>query len=90
MTSPKSNSATALCSPYSLARFIWASILAVLISALEGTQPVFRQSPPISCFSTRVTFALTTAAISAATSPPDPAPMTTMLRSKRAGFVQRA
>ena len=90
MTSAKSNSATALLSPYSFARRIWASTRAVLISALEGTQPVFRQSPPISCFSTSVTFAFTTAAIRAATSPPEPAPITTMLRSNFAGFVQRA
>ena len=34
-----------------------------LIKALEGTQPVFKQSPPILCFSMRVTFALTAAAM---------------------------
>jgi hypothetical protein len=33
------------------------------ISALEGTQPVLRQSPPILCFSISVTLAFTAAAM---------------------------
>ena len=37
--------------------------LAERISALLGTQPVFRQSPPILCFSISATFALTAAAM---------------------------
>ena len=55
------------------------------IRALLGTQPVFRQSPPILFFSINVTLALTVAAISAATKPPDPAPMTTRSRSNFLG-----
>ena len=34
-----------------------------LISAFDGTQPVFRQSPPILCFSINVTLAFTAAAM---------------------------
>ncbi|MND09309.1 hypothetical protein D3C83_325250 [compost metagenome] len=41
-------------------------------------------------FSTSVTFALTAAAMYAETSPAEPAPITTRLRSNFAGFVQRA
>ena len=41
----------------------WLAYLAERISALEGTQPVLRQSPPISFFSIRVTFAFTAAAM---------------------------
>ena len=37
--------------------------LADLIRAFDGTQPVFKQSPPILFFSMSVTFALTVAAI---------------------------
>ncbi|MCY1558843.1 hypothetical protein D9M68_958150 [compost metagenome] len=40
----------------------WAS-LAERSSALDGTQPVFRQSPPICCFSIRLTLAFTAAAM---------------------------
>ena len=39
------------------------SSLAERISAFDGTQPVFRQSPPMRCFSTSVTFAFTAAAM---------------------------
>ncbi len=39
------------------------SNLAERISAFDGTQPVLRQSPPILCFSTSVTFAFTAAAM---------------------------
>ena len=60
------------------------------INAFDGTQPVFRQSPPIRCFSTSVTLARTVAAIKAVTRPAEPAPMTTRLRSKRFGFVHLA
>ena len=55
-------------------------------TVFEGTQPVFRQSPPILWRSTRVTLAFTAAAMYAVTRPADPAPITTTLRSKRAGF----
>jgi len=34
-----------------------------LINAFDGTQPVFRQSPPMRSFSTSVTLARTAAAI---------------------------
>ena len=60
------------------------------ISAFDGTQPVFRQSPPILCFSTSVTLALIAEAIYAVTSPALPAPITTRLRSIRAGFFHAA
>ncbi len=49
------------------------------ISAFDGTQPVFRQSPPILCFSINATFALVAAAMYADTSPAEPAPITTRL-----------
>ena len=53
---------------------------------------MFRQSPPIWCFSMSVTLAFTAAPIRAVTRPAEPAPMTTRLRSKRAGLTaaQRA
>src|SRR5262245_66175353 len=47
MTSAKSKSALALRMPYFEALRIWLRTRAVLISALEGTQPVLRQSPPM-------------------------------------------
>ncbi len=49
--------------PNSLRRLMCASSLAERISAFDGTQPVFRQSPPIRCFSTSVTLAFTAAAM---------------------------
>jgi hypothetical protein len=49
------------------------------ISALEGTQPVFKQSPPILCLSISTTLALTVAAIYEETSPAEPAPITAKL-----------
>jgi len=36
---------------------MWERSFAERIRALEGTQPVFRQSPPIRCLSISVTFA---------------------------------
>jgi hypothetical protein len=39
------------------------SSFAERISALDGTQPVLRQSPPMRCFSISVTFAFTAAAM---------------------------
>ena len=89
ITSAKSNSALALLKPYSLARAMYESILAERSSDLLGTQPEFRQSPPMRCRSISVTFAFTVAAISAATRPPEPAPMTTRFVSKRFGFLNR-
>jgi hypothetical protein len=50
---------------------------AARITALEGTQPTFRQSPPIRCLSIRATFAPRPAAAIAATRPAGPAPTTT-------------
>lgn len=47
--------------------------------ALDGTQPTFRQSPPIIHSSIRATLAPTPALPAAATRPPVPAPMTTRL-----------
>jgi len=61
-------------------------VLAERISALLGTQPKFRQSPPILWPSISVTLALTAAAMWAETRPPAPAPMTTRLRSNARGF----
>ena len=58
-------------------------------SDLLGTQPVFRQSPPMRWRSMSVTFAFTVAAINAATKPPEPAPITTRLASKRLGLSNR-
>ncbi len=49
--------------PNSGARRMWDSSLAERISALDGTQPVLRQSPPIRCFSISVTLAFTAAAM---------------------------
>ena len=49
--------------PYSSARRIYDAILAERINALLGTQPVFRQSPPIRSLSISATFALDAAAI---------------------------
>jgi len=59
---------------------------------LLGTQPKFKQSPPILWASTKVTFALTAAPIKAVTNPPAPAPITMRLRSKVLGITlfQRA
>ena len=89
ITSAKSNSAAALWNPNSLARAMYESILAERSSDLLGTQPVFRQSPPMRWRSISVTFAFTVAAMRAATKPPEPAPTTTMLVSKRRGFSNR-
>ena len=49
------------------------------ISAFDGTQPMFRQSPPSRSRSTSATVAPSPAATAAATSPPVPAPSTTRL-----------
>ena len=49
--------------PNSRARLTCDSKFAERISAFDGTQPKFRQSPPILCFSTSVTLALTAAAM---------------------------
>ncbi len=88
MMSAKSNSALADLKPSSSARRTCARNLAERINALDGTQPRFRHSPPILFFSISVTLALTAAAIYDATRPADPAPMTTILRSKLSGFVK--
>ena len=63
MTSAKSNSALAARMPSACERRMSASSLADRISALDGTQPVLRQSPPMRCFSISVTLAFTAAAM---------------------------
>jgi hypothetical protein len=90
MTSAKSNATSAVCTPNSRERFACDRNFAVRSSAFDGTQPVFRQSPPMRCFSTSVTFAFTAAAMYDATSPAEPAPITTRFRSKRRGRSQPA
>ena len=50
---------------------------AELITALEGTHPKLRQSPPMRWRSTMATFAPSPAPMAALTSPPVPAPTTT-------------
>ena len=57
------------------------------MSVLLGTQPVFRQSPPMRACSTSVTLARTVAAISEAINPADPAPMTIRFASNRFGLA---
>ena len=49
--------------PNSAERLACDKNLAERIKAFDGTQPVFKQSPPILCFSISVTFALTAVAI---------------------------
>ena len=71
--------ALASAMPQSRACEIWASSFADRSSALLGTHPVLRQSPPRRCFSTSATLALVTAAMYDATSPAEPAPTTTTL-----------
>src|SRR5690242_11732453 len=87
MTSEKSNSAAAARRPNSRARRTWSSSLAERRIALLGTQPVFRQSPPIWCFSISVTLAFTAAAMYAVTRPALPPPITIRLRSNVFGLV---
>ena len=52
---------------------------AARITVFEGTQPVFRQSPPMRCRSTRATRAPSVAEAAAVTRPAVPAPTTTRL-----------
>jgi hypothetical protein len=63
--------------PNRLALRIAAAMRPALMIPFEGTQPTFRQSPPIRLRSTRATFAPNPAAPAAVTSPAVPAPMTT-------------
>ena len=56
-----------------------AAARAQRISALDGTQPTFRQSPPIKSRSIRATLAPTPAAPAAVTSPAVPAPIAVAL-----------
>ena len=63
MTRAKSTSAVAFLKPNSSAFLICDRTRADLMKAFDGTQPVFRQSPPMRCFSTSVTLARTVAAI---------------------------
>src|SRR5262249_15801080 len=67
----------------------WAAARAARISALDGTQPTLRQSPPKSSPSTRATLAPSPAAPAAVTSPAVPAPITTRLyRGAGSGLTQ--
>src|SRR5687767_3039109 len=86
ITSAKSNSAAAARKPNSRARRTWSSSLPERRIAFDGTQPVLRQSPPISAFSISVTLASTAAAMYAVTRPALPAPITIRLRSKFLGL----
>ncbi len=71
--------------PNSRARAMSAFRRAARISALLGTQPVFRQSPPMVSRSISATRARVAAPIYALTRPADPAPITTRLYSNLAG-----
>ncbi len=62
---PKATLSLAACA-------MWAAA----ISALDGTQPVLRQSPPISPFSTSTTDAPICTAPAATDRPDEPAPIT--------------
>mmetsp|Transcript_5136 Transcript_5136/g.12379 ORF Transcript_5136/g.12379 Transcript_5136/m.12379 type:complete len:245 (+) Transcript_5136:1347-2081(+) len=75
LTSPVNSMPSSLS--FSLSANLAASF-ALRISALLGTHPVFKQSPPIHLISTIATFAPTPAAPAAVTSPPAPAPTTTI------------
>ena len=67
----------------------WAATRAEAMSALDGTHPTFRQSPPSNPRSTRATFAPSPAAPAAVTSPAVPPPITTRLyRRAGSGFTQ--
>ncbi len=63
ITSAKSNRAPASAMPNSFARATCDSSFAERSSALLGTQPVLRQSPPMRWRSTRATFAFVAAPI---------------------------
>ena len=63
ITPAKSTRALASAMPSSVARAMSDSRRADRMSALLGTQPVFRQSPPILCASTMATRALVAAAM---------------------------
>mmetsp|Transcript_37348 Transcript_37348/g.105373 ORF Transcript_37348/g.105373 Transcript_37348/m.105373 type:complete len:231 (-) Transcript_37348:390-1082(-) len=79
MTFPKSTFTSPQLIPNSAAlRASWAA-RAARISALLGTHPTLRQSPPIRCSSMMATFPPRPAAIDEDTRPPAPAPMHTML-----------
>ena len=65
--------------PYSSPARARARASALASNALVGMQPRLRQVPPMRSFSTRVTAAPRRAAFSAATYPPGPPPMTTIL-----------
>src|SRR5262245_51647172 len=67
------------CIPNCAASRTWAAARAARISALDGTQPTLRQSPPRSSRSTSATLAPSPAAPAAVTSPAVPAPITTRL-----------
>ena len=63
ITAAKSTSGTPTLMPKLLAFSMSLTDLAARINALLGTQPVFKQSPPMLAFSTNITFALTVAAM---------------------------
>src|SRR6516164_11408217 len=62
--------------PSSAPRRQRSAMRAAASNDFDGTQPKFRQSPPIAPRSTRTTSAPICAAPAATASPPDPAPMT--------------
>ncbi len=65
--------------PHTAARWIVCSARADEMSALLGTQPKFRQSPPIWFRSIKATRPPSPAVPAAVTSPAVPAPITTTL-----------
>ena len=77
MAAPKSRSTPAgNPRPNSAPSCADAHTRAARMSPFEGTQPTFRQSPPIRCRSTSATFAPIPAATAAVTRPAVPAPIT--------------
>ena len=54
-------------------------VIGARMMPFEGTQPTFKQSPPIRCFSIKATLAPRLAAMTAVINPAVPAPITTML-----------
>src|SRR5690606_31616280 len=78
MTRAKFTSGTASAMPKGAPFDISYACRAAAMSALDGTQPRFRHSPPISPFSISTTLTPKEAAAAATLSPAEPAPMTQM------------
>mmetsp|Transcript_18887 Transcript_18887/g.48478 ORF Transcript_18887/g.48478 Transcript_18887/m.48478 type:complete len:227 (+) Transcript_18887:616-1296(+) len=79
ITLPKSTVTSPVFTPNSLAFLASCAARAARMRALLGTQPTLRQSPPIRCSSMMATFPPRPAAMEEDTSPPAPAPITTIL-----------